>query len=225
MRQTPWIVSVAGATLVLTSCSESTPSFDEVWQDARELMSQTESVTVSTNGTVIAFDDDNLQTTFSGRVDDSQYAITLESETAQSEIRVVDGTMYQQGNHGFYEASGAESLAEQIGDKWLAHEEEPPYKFSTFFEGLTASFETLSETDLENISAQTTQLNDEDVLKYSGEEADGSQSNLYFSMDHQLLKWETDNGNNPVEVTFSDWNNAAEVVAPAGNEVEEVPSK
>lgn len=159
--------------------------------------------------------------TFTGTSDGTQSEKITETEGMKLELRDIDGDVYVRGDKASYSIAFSgddESVADVLADEWVvssiivSDDENIGEIYSSFLDDIETG--QISDGQLQNVEIEETELNGEDVLKYTGTDSLGESSEFIFNEDHELVRTEIEDFDGPVTATFSDWNDAPEVKAP-----------
>ncbi len=219
--------SVPAATAA-TSSAPSTPvvvapaTAEELAQKTQAALKAATSVTMKG-----AFTSDGQDTSFdaSGRLDGSNYRMTLSQGGATFHLNMVDGVLYVKADEVFWAQAGSDAKSAQYKGKWVKVNK----ALGATLKEMTPGFllESMSENfTAEKLAPEVTEGTVDGVAVFIVSNAKGASSGQFsIAADGSWLplKYETTSQDSPGAMTFSEWNSAPVVEAPPAAEVVEMP--
>jgi len=146
----------------------------------------------------------------------------------RAQILSADGQAYMKPDKAFWEAqapSQADQIEALVGDKWVAIPSGSGLEQVCDLDGLLKSFDEDDPTNKPTAAAADT-VDGQDAIKLSGKDSDGTPVSAWVASDspHYILKIQQTEGDTPLAITFSDFDQTLSVTAPPSDEVVDLGS-
>jgi hypothetical protein len=215
-------LTVLGLAVSLAACGKDSGFGDQAVADIeaqaatdmKALNSMHIAGSVSTSGGEAAFDID------ASKGGDCSGTMTIKGGTAQ--ILSVSGTSYLKGDEAFWTANAgaqAEAVIAMLGDKWLKTSGSDAQlaelcDLDKFLDGMD------KDKGTGDAKGEITEINGVDAIEITSEK-DGATTHAWVAVDgkHYIVKLETEGGEQPGTLTFSDFDKELNVTAPPADEV------
>lgn len=222
-------LAVGAAAVLLAGCGSGGNDFAEkdpqdiakaAASDMKDLDSLHMAGFVTTDGQKLGVD---MKVTTSG---DCQGSFKAEEGTAQ--ILSADGKAYMKPDKAFWEAQApgqAAQIEALVGDKWVVIPSNTGLQELCDLDGLLKSFNDNDPTNKPTAAAADS-LDGQDVVKLSGKDNDGNPVTAWVASDspHYILKIQQDEGDTPLAITFSEFNDDVAVSPPPSDQVVDLGS-
>jgi hypothetical protein len=154
---------------------------------------------------------------------DGDCAGTLGIQGGTTEIRSLDGQTWIKPDAAFWEASAgdqAEMIQGVVGDKWVVLGDGQDFAELCDLDELLDDVGNDEGGDAGE-NEGTEDVDGTEVVKITGETDEGDPVAVWVKVEdpHHILKMEVDQGDEPGTITFSDFDEAVTVEAPADDEV------
>jgi hypothetical protein len=151
---------------------------------------------------------------------DCSGTMTVKGGVAQ--ILSVDGTSYLKGDEAFWTANAgpqAQAVIDMLGDKWLKSGGSDAQlaelcDLDKFLEGMD------EDEGTGDAKGEVSEINGVDAIEITSEK-DGATTHAWVAVDgkHYIVKLETEGGDEPGTMTFSDFDKELDLTAPPADEV------
>lgn len=147
----------------------------------------------------------------------------IEMMGGTAEILSIDGTTWFRPDEAFWKASAgaqADLIISTVGDKWVLMPAEQADVAS--FCDLDELLSDIDSSDEEELSkGETEEIDGEEavIIESKTDEGDPLKAWVAVDGDHHILKMEVEEGDEPGEVTFSEFDEELDLEAPADDEV------
>ncbi len=148
---------------------------------------------------------------------------TLGIQGGETQIRSLDGETWMKPDAAFWEASAGDDAAMVqgvVGDKWVVLGDEEGFAELCDLDELLDSMND-DEDDSKAETQGTEDVDGTEAVKVTGETDEGDPVTVWVAVDepHHILKMEVDQGEEPGQITFSEFDEELSVEAPAEDEV------
>jgi hypothetical protein len=148
---------------------------------------------------------------------------TLGIQGGETQIRSLGGETWMKPDAAFWEASaGGDAAMVQgvVGDKWVVLGDEEDFAELCDLDELLDSMND-DEDDSKAETQGTEDVDGTEAVKVTGETDEGDPVTVWVAVDepHYILKMQVDQGSEPGEITFSEFDEELSVEAPAEDEV------
>jgi hypothetical protein len=148
---------------------------------------------------------------------------TLGIQGGKTEIRSLGGETWMKPDAAFWEASAGEQAAliqGVVGDKWVVLGDDQDFAELCDLDELLEQMGDDEDDDKAEVEG-TEDVDGTEAVKVTGETDEGDPVTVWVAVEepHHILKMEVDQGDEPGEIVFSEFDEELSVEAPADDEV------
>ncbi|HEY4534501.1 MAG TPA: hypothetical protein VIG71_00755 [Enteractinococcus sp.] len=222
------------ATFTLTSCGGGPPSLTEISESAKQTMSEASSFTYTRTDPNGVHDDELSLIEWSGQTEQDNHHVTITADQGTLEFLVVDDTtafLKVESEDGadteLFSLPGAEGQWIQAPESGLEETMGIDDEFASTTDTAFTLIDGLSEEELDTVEVEETELDGQEVYKYTVPATDGS--DLYTGSEtvafyfvpetSELIQVEATSGDHTATHSFTDLNEVERFEAPPEDEI------
>ena len=227
------------AAWTLASCGGGPPSLTEISESAKQSMSEASSFTYTRSDPNGVHDEDISIIEWSGQTEQDNHHVTITADQGTLEFLVIDeATAFlkldpQEGAEDeLFTLPGAEGQWIKAPESGLEDTMGIEYEFATTTETAFALIDDLSQEELETVEAEETELEGQEVYKYTVPATAGNDSDLYTGSEavsfyflketSELVQVDATSGENTATHAFTNVNEVELFKTPPADEISDL---